>query len=279
MIKSSFFLDIPPLNHTIPLQAFDDLGTFPFLGRAGFAHQGSREMRLLNEHKAFSVSPFVLRSIMQGQYWPEGDRRYHAQIVAPTLLIYGFHDEFVTIDDGIEMATVSPDESEPSAFKPGSGCCDNEHFNVTKKYPTSAWKRTDLLFQFFFFYTFQTLPNASLKIVEEGGHMLMLECPDVVNSIIIQFFLADRGGFPLRGKQQKIPPERTSAPESPFQVQLATDGSEMSNDPEGTRWGSSGPPAEELEAELGADVEGGTPQWGALEALEAIRQRNRSWTS
>lgn len=82
--------------------------------RAGFAHQGSREIRLLKDHKAFSVSPFVLRSVMQGQYWPEGDRRYHAQIAAPTLLIHGFHDEFVTIDDGIEMATVSSGQSEPS---------------------------------------------------------------------------------------------------------------------------------------------------------------------
>lgn len=71
-------------------------------------------MRLLNDHKAFSVSPFVLRAIMQGQYWPEADRRYHAQIVAPTLLIHGFHDEFVTIEDGIEMATVSSDRRRPS---------------------------------------------------------------------------------------------------------------------------------------------------------------------
>lgn len=53
------------------------------------------------------MSPFVLRSVMRGQYWPEADRLYHAQIAAPTLLIYGFHDKFVTIDDGMEMATVS----------------------------------------------------------------------------------------------------------------------------------------------------------------------------
>lgn len=51
---------------------------------------------------------------MQGQYWPEADRRYHAKIVAPTLLIHGFHDEFVTIEDKIEMATVSSDQCEPS---------------------------------------------------------------------------------------------------------------------------------------------------------------------
>lgn len=70
-------------------------------------------MRLLKDHKAFSASPFVLRSVMQGQYWPEGDRHYHAQIAAPTLLIHGFHDEFVTIDDGIEMATVSSGQCEP----------------------------------------------------------------------------------------------------------------------------------------------------------------------
>lgn len=92
----------------------DDLGKrcHPF-HRAGFAHQGSREMRLLKDHKAFSASPFVLRSVMQGQYWPEGDWHYHAQIAAPTLLIHGFHDEFVSIDEGIEMATVSSGQREP----------------------------------------------------------------------------------------------------------------------------------------------------------------------
>lgn len=90
-------------------------------------------MRLLKDHKAFSVSPFVLRSIMQGQYWPEGDRRYHTQIVAPTLLIYGFYDHFVTIDDGIEMARVSSDQREPLiAFNPGSEYCHNSIFTVTR---------------------------------------------------------------------------------------------------------------------------------------------------
>lgn len=98
----------------------------------------------------------------------------------------------------------------------------------------------------------------------------MIECPDVVNSIMNEFFLEDHGDFLLQGKYRKTPTEITSAPESPFQVQLATDGSEMSNDPEGTHVESPGPCAENPEVELGADVEGGAIQWGALEALEAL---------
>lgn len=100
----------------------------------------------------------------------------------------------------------------------------------------------------------------------------MIECPDVVNSIMNEFFLADHGDFLLQGKYRKTPTEITSAPESPFQVQLATDGSEMSNDPEGTHVESPGPRAENP----GADVEGGATQWGALEALETLESAGHS---
>lgn len=98
--------------------------------------------------------------------------------------------------------------------------------------------------------------------------MVMIECPDVVNSIMNEFFLTDHADFPLQGK---TPAEITSAPESPFQVQLATDRSEVSDDPEGTHLESTGPRADNPKVELGADAEGGAAQeWGALETLEAL---------
>lgn len=83
--------------------------------------------------------------------------------------------------------------------------------------------------------------------------MLMIECPDVVNSIMNEFFLADHGDFPLQS-------------ESPFGVPPATVRSEMSNHPEGTHLESTSPCA----AELGADLEGGPAPWGALEALDTL---------
>lgn len=38
---------------------------------------------------------------MEEQYWPEGDKWYHTHIGVPTLLIHGFHDGFVTIEEEI----------------------------------------------------------------------------------------------------------------------------------------------------------------------------------
>lgn len=101
--------------------------------------------------------------------------------------------------------------------------------------------------------------------------MLMIECPDVVNAIMNEFFLTDHGDFPQPGKHQKIPTEIASAAESPFEVQLATDQSEMTNDPEGTHLESTCSHAEHLERELGAGVEGGATQWGTLEALQTLK--------
>lgn len=98
--------------------------------------------------------------------------------------------------------------------------------------------------------------------------MVMIECPDVVNSIMNEFFLTDHADFPLQGR---TPAEIASAPESPFRVQLATDRSEASNDPEGTHLESTGPRADNPKVELGADAEGGAARdWGALETLEAL---------
>lgn len=75
--------------------------------RAGFAHQGQREKKLLKEKNAFNVSSFVLRSMMNGQYWPEGDEVYHAELTAPILLVHGVYDRFVSIQEDQRMAEVN----------------------------------------------------------------------------------------------------------------------------------------------------------------------------
>lgn len=74
--------------------------------RAGFARQGAKEKQLLKEGNAFKVSPFVLRAMMSGQYWPEGDEVYHAELTVPILLVHGLYDKFVPMDEDQRMAEV-----------------------------------------------------------------------------------------------------------------------------------------------------------------------------
>nr|XP_061785813.1 protein ABHD8-like [Nerophis lumbriciformis] len=107
--------------------------------KAGFAHQGAKEKQLLKQGNAFNVSPFVLRAMMSGQYWPEGDEVYHAEVTVPILLVHGMCDKFVPMDEDQRMAEI-------------------------------------LLFAF-------------LKVIEEGSHMVMMECPDTVNTLLHEFFL------------------------------------------------------------------------------------------
>ncbi|KAL2097106.1 hypothetical protein ACEWY4_006313 [Coilia grayii] len=107
--------------------------------KAGFARQGSKEKQLLREGNAFNVSPFVLRAMMSGQYWPEGDEVYHAELTVPILLVHGMYDKFVPMDEDQRMAEI-------------------------------------LLFAF-------------LKVIEEGSHMVMMECPETVNTLLHEFFL------------------------------------------------------------------------------------------
>ncbi|XP_037131290.1 protein ABHD8 [Syngnathus acus] len=107
--------------------------------KAGFAHQGAKEKQLLKQGNAFNVSPFVLRAMMSGQYWPEGDEVYHAELTVPILLVHGMCDKFVPMDEDQRMAEI-------------------------------------LLFAF-------------LKVIEEGSHMVMMECPDTVNTLLHEFFL------------------------------------------------------------------------------------------
>ncbi|XP_053739380.1 protein ABHD8 [Synchiropus splendidus] len=107
--------------------------------KAGFAHQGAKEKQLLKQGNAFNVSPFVLRAMMSGQYWPEGDEVYHAELTVPILLVHGMCDKFVPVDEDLRMAEI-------------------------------------LLFGF-------------LKVIDEGSHMVMMECPETVNTLLHEFFL------------------------------------------------------------------------------------------
>uniref|UniRef100_A0A665UPD1 Protein ABHD8 n=1 Tax=Echeneis naucrates TaxID=173247 RepID=A0A665UPD1_ECHNA len=108
--------------------------------KAGFARQGAKEKQLLKQGNAFNVSPFVLRAMMSGQYWPEGDEVYHAELTVPILLVHGMCDKFVPMDEDQLLI-----------------------YHI-------------LLFAF-------------LKVIEEGSHMVMMECPDTVNTLLHEFFL------------------------------------------------------------------------------------------
>ncbi|NXH15811.1 ABHD8 protein, partial [Bucco capensis] len=107
--------------------------------KAGFARQGAKEKQLLKEGNAFNVSSFVLRAMMSGQYWPEGDEVYHAELAVPVLLVHGMHDKFVPVEEDQRMAEI--------------------------------------------------LLIAFLKVIDEGSHMVMLECPETVNTLLHEFIL------------------------------------------------------------------------------------------
>lgn len=44
--------------------------------------------------------------MMSGQYWPEGDEVYHAELTVPILLVHGMYDKFVPMDEDQRMAEV-----------------------------------------------------------------------------------------------------------------------------------------------------------------------------
>lgn len=44
---------------------------------------------------------------MSGQYWPEGDEVYHAELTVPILLVHGMCDKFVPMDEDQRMAEVT----------------------------------------------------------------------------------------------------------------------------------------------------------------------------
>lgn len=60
----------------------------------------------MKDNNAFNVSSFVLRAMMSGQYWPEGDEVYHAEITVPILLVHGMYDKFVPVEEDQRMAEV-----------------------------------------------------------------------------------------------------------------------------------------------------------------------------
>ncbi|KAJ8336374.1 hypothetical protein SKAU_G00375940 [Synaphobranchus kaupii] len=138
----------------------------PFLAwsflKAGFARQGAREKQLLKDGNAFNVSSFVLRAMMSGQYWPEGDEVYHAEITTPILLLHGAHDKFVPVEEDQRMAEI--------------------------------------------------LLMAFLKVVEEGSHMVMLECPDTVNTLLHEFFLWEPDTSSRQNSTQPAPSNGKPAP-------------------------------------------------------------------
>ncbi len=53
--------------------------------------------------------------MMSGQYWPEGDEVYHAELTVPILLVHGMHDKFVPVEEDQRMAEVSEPLQYPKA--------------------------------------------------------------------------------------------------------------------------------------------------------------------
>ncbi|XP_065811806.1 protein ABHD8 [Labrus bergylta] len=163
---------------TCVLHCLSPLLAWSFL-KAGFARQGAREKQLLKDNNAFNVSSFVLRAMMSGQYWPEGDEVYHAELTVPILLIHGMHDKFVPIEEDQRMAEI--------------------------------------------------LLMAFLKVLEDGSHMIMMECPDPVNTLLHEFFLWEPAAVPLPKKESITRPEtakthsdNTKATTDPAKVRPAT---------------------------------------------------------
>uniref|UniRef100_A0A3Q1G1E7 Protein ABHD8 n=1 Tax=Acanthochromis polyacanthus TaxID=80966 RepID=A0A3Q1G1E7_9TELE len=145
---------------TCVLHCLSPLLAWSFL-KAGFARQGAKEKQLLKENNAFNVSSFVLRAMMSGQYWPEGDEVYHAELTVPTLLVHGMHDKFVPVEEDQRMAEI--------------------------------------------------LLLAFLKVLEDGSHMIMMECPEAVNTLLHEFFLWEPVTHAPPKKESKARPETAKA--------------------------------------------------------------------
>uniref|UniRef100_A0A665WW99 Protein ABHD8 n=1 Tax=Echeneis naucrates TaxID=173247 RepID=A0A665WW99_ECHNA len=171
---------------TCVLYCLSPLLAWSFL-KAGFAKQGTKEKQLLKQNNAFNVSSFVLRAMMSGQYWPEGDEIYHAELTVPILLVHGMHDKFVPVEEDQRMAEI--------------------------------------------------LLLAFLKLLEDGSHMVMMECPKAVNTLLHEFFLWEPAIPPLPKKESKTRPEtakaqsdNNKASSEPDKVRPATARQTSSND-------------------------------------------------
>ncbi|XP_060070708.1 uncharacterized protein LOC132550635 [Ylistrum balloti] len=60
----------------------------------------------VSKETTFAIPTYVLSYIMNGQFWPDGDDMYHSWIAVSTLLIYGRHDIFVSLQEEEEMNKV-----------------------------------------------------------------------------------------------------------------------------------------------------------------------------
>lgn len=52
---------------------------------------------------AFRIPSYVLRHVMRGQDWLNGDEDYHESLLVPSLLIYGEHDQLVSMEEEVSM--------------------------------------------------------------------------------------------------------------------------------------------------------------------------------
>ncbi|XP_048735832.1 uncharacterized protein LOC125651303 [Ostrea edulis] len=101
----------------------------------GAFHNNSK--LLVDKQKAFDIPTYVLDFIMNGQWWLDGDDLYHSCINVSTLLIWGRHDKFVSLEEEEAMD--------------------------------------------------KTIVDCKLEIIEETGHMVMMEAPEHFNNIVHQF--------------------------------------------------------------------------------------------
>lgn len=70
---------------------------------------------------------------------------------------------------------------------------------------------------------------AFLKLLEDGSHMIMMECPETVNTLLHEFFLWEPATPPPPKKESKARPEtakaqsdNTKASSEPAKVRPAT---------------------------------------------------------
>lgn len=77
---------------------------FFFFYRGAF-HNNSK--LLVDKQKAFDIPTYVLDFIMNGQWWLDGDDLYHSCINVSTLLIWGRHDKFVSLEEEEAMDKVN----------------------------------------------------------------------------------------------------------------------------------------------------------------------------
>lgn len=105
------------------------------------AYNSVRARSLRRKVKAFSAPPFVMKAVMAGQVWEDGDESYHQELMVPALLIYGAQDKFVTLEE-------------------------------------EQWMQ-------------EVIYSSSLEVIQDAGHMVMVESPVRVNWLIHNFLQRD----------------------------------------------------------------------------------------